>query len=111
MGIDHRSPLPQLSRDSAPPAQPQPLAAHVEADELAREEQREHREGLLAQLLFAAKDLAEAQIEPADGDEPAFCNECVVDQYENNLAHEPLCRTGRVLRVLSELCKLNGGAR
>ncbi len=31
------------------------------------------RERLLGELLFAAKDLAESQIEPEDSGEPAFC--------------------------------------
>lgn len=62
------------------------------------------RERLLCQLMFAAKDLATAQIEPMDGDEPAFCTECVAEaRVGDAIAHEEPCRTGRVLGILREL--------
>jgi hypothetical protein len=65
----------------------------------------ERRERLFSQLVFAAKDLAEAQIEPADAvsDEPAFCTECVADEHRGVMQHERACRTGRVLEVLADL--------
>lgn len=62
------------------------------------------RERLLCQLMFAAKDLGEAQIEPLDGDEPAFCTECVAEaRMGDAIAHEDHCRTGRVLGILRDL--------
>ena len=68
------------------------------------ESPKDRRERLFAQLAFAAKDLADAQIEPADGpDEPAFCTECVEDEYRGLIMHEPGCCTGRVLGLIADL--------
>jgi hypothetical protein len=61
------------------------------------------RERLLCQLMFASKDLAGSQIEPADGDEPAFCTECVEDERGGHIAHLTTCRTGRVLGIIRDL--------
>lgn len=64
----------------------------------------ELRERLFAQLIFAARDLAQEQIEPATEHESAFCTECGVDEHRGVIAHEPpSCRTGRVLELLVEL--------
>jgi hypothetical protein len=62
-------------------------------------------EGLFAQLLFAARDLAQANLfEPIAGPSQVtrlMCRECrtLVDA----MAHDPLCRTGRVLGVVGQL--------
>lgn len=92
---------------------PEPLRSLVEgADLSARDFERirqmelkeSKRERLLCQLMFAAKDLGEAQIEPLDGDEPAFCTECVAEaRMGDAIAHEDHCRTGRVLGILRDL--------
>lgn len=73
----------------------------------------ERRERLFLQLVFAAKDLADAQIEPVTGayhatfkeaEDPAFfCTECWVGEREGAIRHESVCRTGRVQRVLADL--------
>lgn len=61
------------------------------------------RERLIWQLVFAGMRLADAQIEPADRTEPAFCTECVVDEHDGAIAHKLECRTGRVHAVIAEL--------
>jgi hypothetical protein len=70
-----------------------------------------HREGMLAQLLFAARDLAEQNILgagwPAVVDMPApasWCRECQMTERLDRLQHTNTCRTGRVLRIVDELC-------
>jgi hypothetical protein len=79
--------VPQMERD--------PVAG-------AKVENR-RRERLISQLIFAARDLAQEQIEPTDGTEPAFCTECIADEVNGAIAHERLCRTGRVLVVIDGL--------
>lgn len=75
------------------------IAAGVEPEPPA-----ERRERLFSQLVFAAKALADAQIEPATESEPAFCVECVKDAYDRGaIAHEDTCRTGRVFSVIAAL--------
>lgn len=75
------------------------IAAGVEPEPPA-----ERRERLFSQLVFAAKALADAQIEPATESEPAFCVECVKDAYDRGaIAHEDTCRTGRVNDVIRQL--------
>lgn len=81
-------------------------------DEMARREPQ-HDElplELFIRLMFAARALAEAQIEPAetglDGAvEPAFCTECMMDEHGGTITHGPACRTGSVLRVIADLCE------
>ena len=63
------------------------------------------RDRLLCQLMFAAKDLAESQIEPRDGSDPAFCTHCVIDEHEGVIAHDADCRVGRVVAILQGLVK------
>jgi hypothetical protein len=63
----------------------------------------EHRERLFSELVLAAKSLAEAQIEPADETEPAFCTECVAEERDGVMEHETECRAGRVLEVIAEI--------
>lgn len=62
----------------------------------------EERERLFIELMFAARILAQAQIEPADGPSAAFCTECVCDA-DVTTQHDRICRTGRVLRILDKL--------
>lgn len=62
----------------------------------------EERERLFIELMFAARILAQAQIEPADGPSAAFCTECVCDA-DVTVQHDRICRTGRVLRILDKL--------
>jgi hypothetical protein len=61
----------------------------------------------LCELLFAARNLAQARIEPEDSGEAAFCTECTNGARNSlgSIAHEPACKTGRVLRLLDELMK------
>lgn len=63
------------------------------------------REKLLCRLLLYAKDMAEHQIEPAIAEdaEPGWCLECTEDETGGAIAHNPVCRTGRVLRVVAEI--------
>lgn len=80
---------------------PEPLRSFLDDDTA---DLRDRRERLFAQLIFAARELAVAQIEPADGAEAAFCTECVCEAMDGGaIAHEPACRVGRVLQVLVDL--------
>lgn len=72
-------------------------------------------EGVLGKLLFAARALAESRIDAAlqVGCQiaPAFCLECA--SYGKNsgpVQHKPLCKAGRVLELLDQICG-EGGAR
>jgi len=72
-----------------------------------------YREGLIAQLLFAARDLAEAGILGRDrepiAEEPApaiWCRECQMTELGGKLTHTGTCKTGRVLGLIARL--LNG---
>jgi hypothetical protein len=76
----------------------------------AHDAQVAHREGLLAQLLFAARDLAEQSIlgggwlAVADMPAPAcWCRECQMTEHLGRLQHTDTCRAGRVLRIVAEL--------
>jgi hypothetical protein len=69
-----------------------------------------HREYLLAQLLFAARDLAQAQLTRGgrlrgDGSVDPMCAECRYVMTGNQLNHAQLCRTGRVLNLLDAISK------
>jgi hypothetical protein len=77
-------------RDHVAGEVPQPLLSFVS-------------EANFIELIFGAKQLADAQIEPTDGSEPAFCTECGVDEHDQVIAHEPACKTGRVQRVVGKL--------
>ncbi len=65
------------------------------------------RDGLLAQLVFAARDLAEKNLlaHPNSLDGWQNCKECHSYQLSVGvpIEHAKTCRTGRVLRILSEL--------
>jgi hypothetical protein len=83
--------VPQWSRD---------LAGGVEVNEAPGD----RRERLISQLIFAARELALAQIEPADGAEPPFCTECTKDAHDTGaIVHEDDCLTGRVVRLIADL--------
>lgn len=62
-------------------------------------------EGELAQLLFAARDLADANIEI--GRDATICKECLWATAKMGciglLSHALSCRTGRVLKLIAEL--------
>lgn len=60
----------------------------------------------MCQLLFAARDLAEAQIEPASDGDSGFCGECLQTDSDGLIAHESNCKTARVMRLIAELCAL-----
>ena len=57
----------------------------------------------LIQLLFAARDLAEAQIEPPGPSDAAFCGECLNEEAGGSIAHAALCKTGRVMGMIAAL--------
>jgi hypothetical protein len=86
------------------------LIAEIDGAIAASDARRAHREGLLAQLLFAARDQAEQNILgggwPAVADEPAparWCRECQMTEHLGRLSHTDTCRTGRVLRIVADL--------
>lgn len=64
------------------------------------------RDRLLGELLFAARDLAQEQIEPREDTDLAFCFECMAAEVLATgwIAHEAACKTGRVLGIISALC-------
>lgn len=76
----------------------------VEMQELAQRD--DTRDRLLAQLLFATRDLAEAQIEPATNHERAYCVECFAEEKDGAIAHGAGCKVARVLSILKELCEV-----
>jgi len=68
------------------------------------------RDYLLAQLVFAAKDLAQRNIASEPPGEFAGqllaltrCRECHMTELQGHLSHTLLCRTGRVLGILDAL--------
>ncbi len=65
------------------------------------------REGLLTQLLFAARDLARHQFTRHITSSEIVCVECrCIQSNIDFLEHEELCRTGRLMRVLASLLAL-----
>lgn len=59
---------------------------------------------LLGELVAAATDLAEAQIEPATESEPAMCTECVKDAAEPaGIVHAHNCRVGRLQKLIAKV--------
>lgn len=107
VAINSVSPSPEISpvcagREDAVDEVPRPGDRAGGAPSL-----KETRECLFVELLFAAKDLAEGQIEPATSDEAAFCTVCVAEAKEGSaIHHEELCGVGRVLRVIGQLCAI-----
>jgi hypothetical protein len=78
-----------------------------------REEQKAQRDALLAQLLFASKDLAEGALgtlRPRGKMCVYYCCECrgFAVTAGAMIEHMPTCRAGRVLGILDELAKLGG---
>jgi hypothetical protein len=70
------------------------------------------REGLLAQLMFAARDLAQANLVhfgPKDGG--SHCCECHMGELHGCIAHTDKCLTGRVLDILDDLVETSNGIR
>lgn len=85
---------------------------------LKQELEREEREKLLGKLIFAAKDLAEAQVFRSwSRYVKPHCFKCGgVPAGYTDVGHDPHCAAGRVLRILDELQRLGvpsteGGAR
>ena len=79
---------------------PQPRAEGLEA---ARAISGGPYDAHLAHLVFAARDLAWAQIVPFKLDDQR-CSECFYWQHEAEcLSHAAYCRTGRVLNLLKDL--------
>jgi hypothetical protein len=80
------------------------------SDMRAWERADRERTRLLAQLLFAARDLAESRIvhAPALAASLApWCAECWEREVTGVIAHRTTCKTGRVLSVLHELTEAN----
>jgi len=74
---------------------------------------RDRRNGLLGQLVFAPRELAEQSVigqlrghAEASQSGEAWCRECQMTEHLGRLLHAESCKTGRVLRVLAELCAL-----
>lgn len=63
---------------------------------------------LMAQLLFATRDLAESRVHRGWSENvKSHCFECGgMPVGYTDVAHEPECKTGRVLRILADLCAL-----
>ena len=57
----------------------------------------DRREGLLAELIFASRDLAQENIFVSG------CGKCMMGAHLGGLKHSVTCRTGRVLRIVGEL--------
>jgi hypothetical protein len=97
----HRATLP--ATDHVPGKVPEPLRSYV--SDLALVD----REGLLGQLLFAARDLAQANIYDPRRREPNRlgmfdgCQECRRKSYLNTKPHLTTCRTGRVLDLVDRI--------
>lgn len=75
----------------------------------------EHRNSLLIQLLFAARDLAESRIAPICSLIPYSkadrlrCRECgELSATGDLIEHAGTCRAGRILRIISDLSKSTG---
>jgi hypothetical protein len=67
---------------------------------------------LLAQLIFAARDLARQNLLPqCDAPRdlaaavPIRCRECEMSEHLGELRHGSTCRTGRVLGIIEKLCQ------
>ena len=85
---------------------PAPVPFEI-APTLRAELDRERREELLSQLLFGARDLAQKEILNWRGF-GLQCLECrgTREDHDASIRHKASCRTGRVLRVIDELCSL-----
>jgi len=87
------------------------LIAEIHDKMSGMEARRDRRETLLAELVFAARDLAMRNIQRgltarfADplGPEHSSCAECLMVEHLGRLPHTPTCRTGRVLRIQADL--------
>jgi len=87
------------------------LIAEIDASISAIDARRTARESLFAQLLFAARDLAERNLRPSHvlaeykGEEirTAGCSECFMSEHLGRLQHTATCKTGRVLRIVADL--------
>lgn len=100
------SPSPKISPDrtgrgAAVDEVPLPLRNLAGGDAFAHQ-----RECLFVELLFAANELAHAQIEPATPDEARMCTECIAEERDGTIEHERTCHVGRVQRVIHELCAI-----
>ena len=98
--VDSRSTLPPPAETSTSGRSidltPTAAASTTDADKA--------REGILARLIFASRDLADHQFIRRGG--YRLCTDCGVWQVEDKDAHPPVCRTGRVLALLDDLANL-----
>jgi|GEM_PF-4047635 len=94
--------IPAIGRDPVAGAS---LNDNLRASVALRDmETGEQRERLFSQLIFASRDLAHEQIEPATEFESAFCTECGEDaDAQGVIAHVPVCHAGRVLQIIADL--------
>lgn len=98
--------LPDCAGQQPDACESLPLTLAGVGTETRAAQMAEERDRLLVELVYAARALAQAQIEPEDNLEPAFCTECVQEQRDGAIAHERTCKTGRVEGVLDRLLRL-----
>ncbi len=77
------------------------LLAEINAGLSALNERRNQRERLFAQLLFAARDLAEVNL--FSGHLARTCTECGKLEELGRMQHINTCKTGRVLGIVANL--------
>lgn len=102
--VDGEVPVPQPLRN---------LAGGVTYDSDLSAENLERRDGLMAQLVFAARALAARNlidVSPFDARfslaEPRIrCAECHMEEHAGKLVHTATCRTGRVSGIIADLMK------
>ena len=109
-GVSPDAPGEDSAGDGAPLVDRGPVAGASLNDNLRASvalrdmEAGEQRERLFSQLIFASRDLAHEQIEPATEFESAFCTECGEDaDAQGVIAHVPVCHSGRVLQIIADL--------
>jgi hypothetical protein len=83
---------------------PEPLRSFFEGA-AAKSALEDRRESLFAQLLFAARDLANYCMGAGRERTQGVCVECGAGA--DGLGHAPGCRTGRVLGLIDELLEFN----
>jgi hypothetical protein len=91
------------------PRQQNPVSVALRALVSQLDREREHRETLMIQLLFKARNLAAKQIWYEDlngGQADPYCIECKMGENLGVLRHTASCLTGQVLDVIDALCAL-----
>lgn len=105
VGMQHSYDCPKFERQAQAPAPGMtPAALHQYLNNV-----------LLGDILTAARDLAEANIQRTESksawfhDRPLLCRECRFGvAHDQRLLHAPGCKTGRMLELIAELLALPG---